>query len=67
MNLQSMYQAWCDGQSYSDVRTRYKEFISLASRIHNCPEQEIENFLKAQTWFNHTNRYTHMETTCNRN
>lgn len=51
MNLQSMYQSWCDGQSYSDVRTRYKEFISLASRTNNHTEQEIENFLKTQTWF----------------
>lgn len=50
MNLQSMYQSWCDGQSYSDVRTRYKEFISLASRTNNRTESDhmVEQLVKGR-------------------
>ena len=47
----TMYDAWCNGQDYFDVRDRYNIFVKLASERFALSEEEMENFLRGTRWF----------------
>lgn len=53
MFVKAMYDAWCDGQDSLDQTNRYKVFVALASRQLHRSENEMEEFLKTQSWFKH--------------
>lgn len=53
--IKAMYDAWCDGQELLDVKVRYKVFVKIASKQLYRSEEEIEAYLKQQSWFKYEN------------
>jgi hypothetical protein len=51
MYAKAMYQAWCNGQDQMLIRSRYKVFIALASRNLSRSLDDMEQFLRTQSWF----------------
>ena len=51
MFAKAMYQGWCDGQDQMIARSRYKVFVALASRNLSRSSEDMEQFLRTQSWF----------------
>lgn len=49
--VKAIYDAWCDGQDGLEQSKRYKAFVALVSRQMHRTEDEMEEYLKSQTWF----------------
>ena len=51
MFVKGMYDAWCNGQDVLEQARRYDVFIALACRQLHRSKEEMEEYLKTQSWF----------------